>query len=369
MQFKYRLRGHFRDFEKIDYVTKERPDSSGSHPRVDCSFGVNPFGCSDKIDLYEAIDKVDLQNYPPFPYEDMEDQVAAYWRGVQRLSREHITVCAGTMLALNSINTLFIDNGDRVLGFSPQFSEYVNSVRIRGGIYESVPLPAANGLEFAADDLIMQLQRGEYKLVYIDNPNNPTGQIIDVEDIERIVARARSLDVCVIVDEAYGDYMDKGNSAISLLGRYDNVFVTRSFSKGHALPGIRIGYVVASEELSACYSIVDDFLLNPVGLELAKTSLRDQPYLERTIQRTSDVKGEIISALTVFNVPRTNNSVPIFVLQHPDPNVDLEALLLSRGIVTTSGFDNLGRNSVRVRIPRTVEPLASALNGLEESLV
>ena len=89
--------------------------------------------------------------------------------------------------------------------------------------------------------IAMFLQRldSRHKMVFVDNPNNPTGQVIPLAEIRRIASAAARLGIGVVVDEAYGDYMAKENSAINLLDDFDNVVVLRTFSKrlrscGHA---------------------------------------------------------------------------------------------------------------------------------------
>ena len=83
----------------------------------------------------------------------------------------------------------------------------------------------------------------------MDNPNNPTGQCIPLEQIEYIVREAAKDNICVLVDEAYGEYMRSENSAITLIKTYDNLIVLRTFSKGFGLAGLRLGYLVARPEI------------------------------------------------------------------------------------------------------------------------
>jgi len=356
------------NFKKLDYIKINDEENVSPKPIVDCSLGVSPFGYSKKINKHSIIDKTNIQNYPPFPYTELKDNIVQYWSDVQLLSRKNIHVCSGTMLIVDSINTLFIDKGDKVLGYSPQFPEYVNSVRVRGGVYDASPLKKENNFKFIAGDLIAKMRKKKYKMIYIDNPNNPTGQIIDIKSIESVVSETFRLGVCVIVDEAYGDYMCKENSAITLLGKYDNLFVTRTFSKAYALAGMRIGYVVASEELSGYYSIIDDLLLNPIGLEAATISLMDQTFLEEVITITASVKENILSSFNKLKVMGTSNQVPIFTLVHPNPDVNLADLLLDNGVLATSGFDGLGINAVRIRIPKDLNPLLTIISKIEASI-
>lgn len=363
------LRRHLRAFQKLEYVKEPDPAAdAGAAPLLDCSFGINPFGPSSRIDPRRLLDGVNLSHYPPFPYNDLKDAIIHHWSGRAALTHEQLRVCAGSMLIVDAINSLFLDAGDAVLGYSPQFPQYVNSVRLRGGVYDACALAPERDYRFAAQDLLEKLGQGRHKLVYLDNPNNPTGQILHLADVEAIVRAAHRRGICVIVDEAYGDYMDPANSAIGLLARWDNVFVVRSFSKGYALAAMRVGYLAASSELTACYGLVDDLLVNPVGLGAAITSLSDADYLPDVRTRVARVKTEITSALDRLRVAATDSEVPIFVLQHPDPTVDLYDLLLSRGVRTTSGFEGMGKNAVRVRIPEASAALLRILRPLEAAL-
>lgn len=364
----FQLRSHLKQLEKLNYIQDGPPNEGTTEMKVDCSFGINPFGSSKQINKYDLIDHADFQSYPPFPYHAMKDEIIKYWNGTNNLLRENITVCAGSMTILDNINNLFIDNGDHVLGYSPQFPAYINSVRLRGGIYCGVPLQAENKYLFDPLPVISKLQQDDYKLVYLDNPNNPTGQIIPIEKLELIIKEAEKSSTIVIVDEAYGDYMDNQNSAISLMHKYNNLFVIRTFSKGYGLAGMRIGYVVASEALTDIYGMIDDYLLNPIGLEAAMISLRDNEFIAESIEATKSIKKGLIDSLQHLKIAETSHNVPILLLEHPDEHVNLFHLLQSYGIKTTTGFENVGVNAVRMRIPEKVEDIVSILNEVERDI-
>lgn len=369
MSYASTLRRHLHAYRKLDYVKAHAAaEEAGAAPLLDCSFGINPFGYSSRIDPGALLQGVDLSNYPPFPYNGLKDALIRHWSGQAALTREHIRVCAGSMMIVDAINSLFLDAGDAVLGYSPQFPQYVNSLRLRGGVYDACTLSPANGYRFEAGALLDKLEQGRHKLVYLDNPNNPTGQVLDLADVAAVVAAAHRRGTCVIVDEAYGDYMEPANSAINLLARWDNLFVVRSFSKGYALAALRVGYLASSPELAGYYGLIDDLLVNPVGLGAAKVSLSDAAYLPGVRARVAGVKGGIVGALGQLRVAATDPHVPIFVLEHPDPAVNLYDLLASRGVLTTSGFEGLGQNAVRVRIPASATGLLRILQQLEADL-
>lgn len=366
---KWPIRNHLYSFHKLEYLKTDESEGHASI-EVDCSLGVSPFGCSKKIDKDRLAEGVDFEHYAPFPFNEMKELLIDYWKTEAHLSRNNMTICSGSMLILDKLNTMFIENGRKVLGYAPQFAEFVNSVRVRGGTYEAVPLKMESNYKFIPADMLEKLESGssDYTMVYIDNPNNPTGQIIDIKNIEPIVAKAAKTNTVVIVDESYGDYMPKSNSAITILNDYDNLIVVRSFSKGFALAGLRVGYLITSSALNECYSIVDDLLVNAVGLKAAAISLDDKEHLPKTIKKTVQIKREIIAACNHLKVLETSMEVPIFTLIHPDENTNLHSLFMSKGCRVSSGFDHLGINAVRMRIPNESKKVIEIIRSIEKEI-
>jgi len=174
---------------------------------------------------------------------------------VGSLRKTIVFIGAGSMGCLEKINKALMREGVTVLGYLPQFTEYISEVEALGGVYDSIMLDESDGFRFNSEKLLSKLSK-EHILVYIDNPNNPTGQVIPIDEIRLIVERAMRLDVVVIVDEAYGDFMDDENSALTL--NYPNLIVIRSFSKGFGLAGLRVGYaVIKGEEVKEFYRKVN----------------------------------------------------------------------------------------------------------------
>lgn len=361
-----KIRPHLMNVATLDYVSANSDRQPEVPPKVDCSLGVSPFGCSTHIDLPRLLRREWIENYPPFPYHGLRDAIIDYWSdyGATDLSHEMLTVTAGSMLTLARMCTLFLDQDDLALGYSPQFPEFINTVRVHGGRYYGVPLSPTHNYRFHVDPVLHEVAARKPTLVYVDNPNNPTGQIIALADIEAVVSEAYRHGATVIVDEAYGDFMDQRQSAIHLLNRWPNVVITRSFSKGYALAGLRVGYVATSRELTRAFSIVDDFLVSSPAVAAATVSLKDHHHLPRTRTQTRKVKELVIDSLGSLSLCATDPDVPILAVIHPDRTVDLKDLLYRHGVAATAGFEDLGRNAVRIRIPR--DP--SALTGILHSI-
>lgn len=127
--------------------------------------------------------------------------------------------------------------------------------------------------------------RDDVRLVYLANPNNPTGTWFDGETFEVFMGRVPA-DTLVVVDEAYGEYMDVPGlvSALSLIDSYPNLIVTRTFSKAHALAGMRVGYLIADASVAAVLErLRESFNVNGPALEAARASLGDPVHLQRSV--------------------------------------------------------------------------------------
>ena len=172
---------------------------------------------------------------------------------------------------------------------------YPSDVKLYEGIFDHVLLKDNDNFKFNVTKFLQRMNP-EYTLIYIDNPNNPTGQIIAIEDIKQIVVSAQEYNICVVIDEAYGDFMDNSNSAINLVDDFDNLMVVRTFSKGFGLAGLRVGYMITSEYLSEIYSKVDvPFTINNIGYSAAIISMKDKDFISYSRKKSmkSSKRSEI----------------------------------------------------------------------------
>lgn len=365
----YNVCKHLLDYERESYA--EEPGNVGHNEdsMIDCSLGINPFGYPGLIDeVNERFLGNQLNKYPEVLYSELKSAIAKYWEDVTKLKGSNIRVGNGSMPILERINKIFIDVDSKVLGCCPQFSDFMVDVKCRGGRYDYILLRPENNFKFDCSELISAI-RPEHKLVYIDNPNNPTGQVIPVSVISSIVEEAQKMGVCVVVDEAYGEFMDKENSAISLIGKYDNLLVTRTFSKGFGLAGVRVGYLIAGEEMAKYYSKVDiPFTVTTPAQYLAAVALKDQNFLKGCRDKINRAKKELIESCSKIQILETDMEVPIMTLAHPDKNVDLYKEFAKRNVLTESGkyFIGLGKNYIRFRIPKDINSVISIVKDMEK---
>lgn len=140
-----------------------------------------------------------------------------------------------------------------------------------------------------------QLQYSGAQAVVLVNPNAPTGILLPLTEVERLVKEFAGL---VIVDEAYIDFAETGSSALPLIKRYPNLLVVRTFSKAYALCGARIGYCFGNEQLIAALEKGKDiYNVDSISRELALAALCDQDYMQETIKAISQTRERFTEQL------------------------------------------------------------------------
>ena len=321
--------------------------------QIDCGDGVNVLTVSEKARLalanlhYEA-----AQNYPHTI--EMKEAVHRYWSDLVDLPLSQIFLGEGSQSLLYDTCRLFLEPGDRVIGIGPCYAELASDVGMWGAEYDFVPLRVEKNFRFQVEEMLRRMD-GSHKLVYIDTPNNPTGQAIPLEEVEAVVRRAEELSIPIIVDEAYGDYMPREQSALTLTPKYENLVVLRSFSKAHGLAGIRAGYGVLPKQLTVPLdNITHPYICSVPARIVAVAALEDEGFVERTRRITARCKAPFFERKWKnLTVSHTSPETPILLLTHVDGTMDLKKAFDSYRIKVVSGtaFVGLTANSVRMRVP------------------
>lgn len=367
----YKFSEHIHSLNRISYICEDEA-AQPSEPMLDCSLGINPFGCSPVVEqAIRGISLHEVTGYPPFPYTALRKQISEYWRDTADVPEDCIRLGNGAIGILNQLNLLFIHQSCKVLGYCPQFSDYMNNVFGHGGSYEFYRLMREKNYAFNCDEFL-GCMRADHVVAYLDNPNNPTGQIIPLEQIREITRRAHLLNICVIIDEAYGEYMPAGNSAVTLLSEFENLIVVRSFSKGFGMAGLRSGYFVACKRLIEYYQKVEiPFSINAFGQAAVSAALGDRAFIEDSVRRIGAVKADLVRACQKLICAATGAQTSIMVLEHPDDTADLHALFLRHGVITEAGdgFVGLPRSAVRMRVPTQAQALVNIIRDVENEIL
>ena len=215
--------------------------------------------------------------YPKASHTDLTDRLATEWD----LSAEQVWVSAGADGSLDYLSRAMLDPGDRVLVPEPGFSYYGMTARYHHGTVASYELAKADGFAQTADG-VMAAYDGE-RIVYVTTPHNPTGSELPRAELTSLLDRVDD-HTLVVVDEAYGEYSTR-ESAATLLDEFENLAVTRTFSKAYGLAGLRIGYALVPAAWGDAYARVNTpFAANELACRAARAALDDDAHLEKTVE-------------------------------------------------------------------------------------
>ena len=383
---KLKIKKQLLEQDKVSYAMDHIVLPDGG---IDCSEGCNPYGFPPECEA--ALRSFDAARLGPYPHSHaLYDAIADFWKDIIDVERENILLTDGSMSALYIINNIFDTHNAVCLGISPQFTDYYMHAEMIGIEYAPYQLRRDNNYKFDLDEFLAMHYEEEkfsdtaasgksYNFIYIDNPNNPTGQCIDIADIERILIEAVKYDITVIIDEAYGDFMPKENSAVQLFSKYRNLVVVRTLSKGYGLAGMRVGYIIAHKNLiNYMNKMTNPYRVGELSREIAAAALGCTDFVERSKSDFKKMKTEIKNALGCsaenpagaagkLHIAETCDTSSICLLYHDDEDINLKEEFFSRGVLVVDGYDfkGLNANAARVRMPR-LEEFPKLLNAIEE---
>lgn len=198
---------------------------------LDLSANLHPAGPSAAV--MSAVRGARLDRYPPADAGPLRDAIAAH----EEVQPEWVLPTAGATAAIHLLARALVAPGQRAVVFGPTFGEYSSAIHAAGGTVEALD---------AIPPAFTPLVAAPAPLGFLANPNNPTGYSLSRE---AVVAITRELGGLLVVDAAYAAFVRDGWDAVDLVRDGEDVAVVRSMTKLHAIPGIRLGYVVARPAL------------------------------------------------------------------------------------------------------------------------
>lgn len=220
----------------------------------------------------EVLQSFDQGNrYPDFTQAPLRTAIGDY----VGFSPEQIAVGAGLDDVFAILATLFVDPGKEIVISDPTFGVYSTFYPLHGGKIVNVPLGPAPDFTFDPEGVIAAVNENT-AFVMICNPNNPTGNLHALADVEKVVAE---VDCPVAIDEAYAEF--SGIDHLELARKYSNVIILRTLSKFAGLAGIRVGYAIFAEDMVPYVTAAMPAFANVSALsaEIAIASLDDLDYL------------------------------------------------------------------------------------------
>lgn len=233
------------------------------------------------------------------------------------------------------------------------------------GLYgiEHRSVPLAEDFSIRADDYLPQDGQAAGAIIF-PNPNAPTGRLLGLSEVERIVAG--NPQAVVLVDEAYIDF--GGDSAVPLVSKYPNLLVSHTFSKSRSLAGLRVGYAIGQapliEALERVKNSFNSYPLDRLALAGAVASVQDDAYFKDSCAKVVAVREQLVKDLQALGLQVLPSAANFIFAQHPQrAGAELTACLRERAIIVRHfklpRIDNFMR--ITVGTPEQCQALVSAL--------
>lgn len=338
------------------YVPGEQPKLANL---VKLNTNENPYGPSPKVlDAVRSETADTLRLYPDPNSDRLRAGIAAY-HGV---NAGQVFVGNGSDEVLAHAFMALLKHDAPILFPDISYSFYP----VYCGLYEIAyrMIPLTDSFEIKIDDYLTP--NGG---VIFPNPNAPTGRLLALSEIERLLAG--NPDSVVVIDEAYIDF--GGESAVSLVARYPQLLVTRTLSKSHALAGLRVGYAIGQPHLIEALNRVKDsfnsYPLDRLAQAGALASLQDHAYFEALCARVVATRTRLVAAMTEMGfdvLPSAANF--IFARHSAHDGAELAAGLRERSIIVRH-FKNPARIAPFLRITVGTDAQCDALIAALKTLV
>lgn len=286
--------------KSVDELASER----GLSHIIKLASNENVHGCSPLVTkALVNLSAHNLATYPQSIHHPLRKQLASHLHVDQSM----LTLANGSDSLFGLLLTCFaLHTNKHMLTHQYAFSSYAIQAYTLG--IPVVTTQDKDNLEVDIDGMIARVTE-QTALIFLANPNNPTGLLLDNAQIKRLLASIPSTTLLVL-DEAYDEFVhDKQINTLDLLQQYSNLIITRTFSKAYGLAGLRLGYAIAHPDITALlYRIQLPFVVNIAALTAASAALQDTDFLAKTQHMTTTGLRQLEQGLTQLNLPFLKSS-------------------------------------------------------------
>lgn len=329
---------------------------------IDFSASVNPLGPSPRVAA--ALAQVDLSRYPD------PDSLAL----TEELARRHdvdpdcILVGNGASELIHLVVRVFVHSGQRAIAFTPTFGEFERACSLVGGSLFPWRANPDRGFRWNLRNKADVLRRVTPPLVYLCNPNNPTGVYLDQAGVRSVVEGLTGGPM--LLDEAYVAFAENAWDA-TWLTRRGRVILLRSMTKDHGIAGLRLGYIVAHRDVvAAARRLQPEWSVSAAAQAAGLAALSDEEHLRRSVALVREAKAELIETLERRGFAIQAGAANFLMVRVGDAGA-VRLALLPRGIAvrdcTSFGLTEYIR--VGVRTPPENARLVEALTAVREAIV
>lgn len=313
---------------------------------LDFSANINPTGLSTevKIKLIETLDNI--ERYPDIKYFELREAISEY----ESIDMKNIIPGNGATEIIFNISKGL--NPKNALLIAPTFSEYEESLRAVDCNIEYYRLKD----DFVLDLGILDMINESVDIIFVCNPNNPTGLLTEKNLLIDIIEKAKKTNTIVVVDESFMDFVENKErySVISLTNKYDNLIIVKSLTKYFAFPGLRVGYGITNNEYynQRIKKVSPPWSINTLASKGAVEALRNKFIFGTSIEYLVEEREFIRTELEKFRDIKVFEGKANFLFFMCNNNINLQKALLEESILirSCSNYINLDKRYYRIAI-------------------
>jgi histidinol-phosphate aminotransferase len=339
------IRNNVRELKalKEDFTLKDVKDFI----RMDYSVSRLPISPKVVKAINSAIDTVN--DYPNGECLQLREALAKY----NKVDSAEIIVGNGSDEIIDMISRTFLEQDDEVIILTPTYSFYEYTAKVAGAKVKSIHSLTDKTYKIDPEQVCKNVS-SKTKIIWICNPNNPTGNAIPQESIEKIL---EGTDCIVVVDECFFEFLEE--TSISFLEKFDRLIIVRSLSKTFGLAGLRIGYAIANTEIiNNIWKVKPLFNVNSIAQVAAIAALEDLDYYKAVWEKIADEREYLAKRLSELEeievFPSVTNFILINVYRCKKPPAEIFDELFQRKILVLPGwsidFSGLGPHFFRVLV-------------------
>jgi threonine-phosphate decarboxylase len=320
---------------------------------IDFSANINFLG-PPKVVKEEIKDNLDrIIHYPESGARTFSYNLAEYLN----INSENLIIGNGAVEIIYLITKVI--QAERAMVLAPTFSEYEAAIESAGGEIELFKLDREQGFKLDIDRLVKKLKQVDIDLLFLCNPNNPTGDLVEKEKLKQVLQLAKEENIFVVLDEAFLDFLleEDEHTLIKEAVKRENLLVLRSMTKFFAIPGLRIGYGITNQQLIAkLKASKDPWNINLFAQKVGIKVLKEADYIQRTKEVLKREKIFLYQQLKEMDYLKpyspTVNYILIDISDSNYSSQELERELAKRGILIRdcSTYHLLGKDFIRVAV-------------------
>lgn len=306
---------------------------------IEMSGNENPLGCSPKVNQALA-DCVTYNRYPDNSQMELREIIARY----AGTTPDRIVATGGSDPLLDNIARLFLGPGDEVINCAPTFPMYEFVANLCGA--KVIEVPRDKDFNISVKGIKAAITENT-KLIFLCNPNNPTGNITRQEDLLAVAEAG----VPLVVDEAYYEFC--GETVAPFIDKYPNIMVVRTLSKWAGLAGVRIGYGIFTPCIAGYLMATKiPFCVSTPATIALKVSLQDKDYLMDNVRQLSIERERLFKRLAQMDFLRPYPSAGNFVLCTvlKGNASEIAEKLKRRGILIVHYNTSVLKNGIRISV-------------------